>query len=60
MGNQGKILALDANRARLGLVRENAERLGVSIISTLQADARREQPLPQADAVLVDAPPVPA
>ncbi|HHY14940.1 MAG TPA: 16S rRNA (cytosine(967)-C(5))-methyltransferase RsmB [Firmicutes bacterium] len=56
MGNQGKILALDANRARLGLVRENAERLGVSIISTLQADARREQPLPQADAVLVDAP----
>ncbi len=39
-------------------MRENAERLGgVSIISTLQADARREQPLPQADAVLVDAPP---
>ncbi len=56
MNNQGCIWALDANPTRLRLVQENAERLGASIIRTLQADARLPQPLGVADAVLVDAP----
>lgn len=56
MNNQGKICAIDANRSRLKLVQENAARLGISIISTLQADARQSLPLKAADAVLVDAP----
>ena len=58
MKNQGKILALDIHEAKLARVRENAERLGISIIQTKHLDAREAgDAYPgKADRVLVDAP----
>ena len=38
MGNKGRILALDSAPPRLQMVRDNAERLGVSIIETRAGD----------------------
>lgn len=59
MGNEGNILALDIHPHKLKLIQENADRLGISIIQTKQADAR-ELPLDLAaapfDRILVDAP----
>ncbi|HBG02067.1 MAG TPA: 16S rRNA (cytosine(967)-C(5))-methyltransferase RsmB [Firmicutes bacterium] len=56
MENQGHILALDVNASRLDLVKENAQKLGVSIIETRLGDASRDLALPPACRVLVDAP----
>jgi 16S rRNA (cytosine967-C5)-methyltransferase len=41
MQNRGEILAVDVNERGLGEVRKRARQLGVSIIRTLRADARR-------------------
>ena len=58
MQNKGRILALDVHEHKLARVRENAARLGISIIETKLADARRigTEFHAQADRVLVDAP----
>lgn len=58
MNNQGKILALDIYDAKLSRIRDNAKRLGISIIQTKCLDAREigEQYFEQADCVLADVP----
>lgn len=56
MEDQGQILALDMKENRLGLVKENAAKLGISIIETRQGDATQDLGLPPAQRVLVDAP----
>jgi 16S rRNA (cytosine967-C5)-methyltransferase len=58
MENQGRLLALDPQPARLGLVRESASRLGVSIVETLEGAVEAIAPRfsGACDAVLVDAP----
>ncbi|PKQ28212.1 MAG: 16S rRNA (cytosine(967)-C(5))-methyltransferase RsmB [Candidatus Anoxymicrobium japonicum] len=39
MGNEGSVLALDSNGARLRMVGETAERLGNTCVSTMEIDA---------------------
>ncbi|WP_027414538.1 16S rRNA (cytosine(967)-C(5))-methyltransferase RsmB [Aneurinibacillus terranovensis] len=59
MENKGKIIALDVHPHKLELIRENAQRLGISIISGHQADAReadRKLAGQTFDRILVDAP----
>jgi len=61
MANKGRIIACDADRARLARLAPRAERAGVSIIAERLLDGGREgQAVPdlvdQADVVLVDAP----
>ena len=55
MRNRGHILSVDIAPGRLKLVRENAGRLGISIIETRAADAR-EFDGARADLVMLDAP----
>ncbi len=40
MGNTGKIIAFDIHKNKLSLIEGGAERLGISIIETKEADAR--------------------
>lgn len=56
MGNRGRIAAVDIHAHRLALVRENCERLGVTIVETIQADGRTVRFDQPADAILLDAP----
>ena len=61
MQNKGHIDALDANAVRLKMVDETAERLGISIISTIHYDAtylmeENKLLLPSYDLVLCDVP----
>jgi len=58
MQNKGRILSIDIHEHKLALIRENAQRLGISIIETALLDATTigSQYLAQADRVLVDAP----
>jgi len=55
MKNQGIIIACEVSSARLQLVAENAERLGLSIINYVLADGQRYM-VTDFDKVLVDAP----
>lgn len=55
MRNQGRIVAVDINGERLGLVDENCRRLGVEIVETVQADGTQLSAEPF-DRILVDAP----
>ncbi|HEX7318931.1 MAG TPA: 16S rRNA (cytosine(967)-C(5))-methyltransferase RsmB [bacterium] len=55
MRNQGRIIAGEVSASRLRLVGENAERLGISIITSVLADGRRYR-VNGMDKVLVDAP----
>ena len=57
MKDEGEIVAVDVNHSRLKLVLENASRLGIKSIVTVERDAR-ELDFPQGsfDAILVDAP----
>lgn len=55
MHNQGRIIAGEVSASRLRLVVENAERLGISIITPVLADGRRYK-VNGMDKVLVDAP----
>ncbi len=55
MRNQGMIIALEINTARLRLVAENALRLGIGIISSVVADGRYYS-IQNIDKVLIDAP----
>jgi 16S rRNA (cytosine967-C5)-methyltransferase len=58
MDNRGRIVALDPQPARLHRVTEASERLGVSIVQTIEGTAQElvSSYAPRADAVLVDAP----
>ncbi len=59
MADRGEIVALDRQKKKIQLVRENALRLGVSILTTLPADAVRPLPIQGRvgfDRILVDAP----
>ncbi|MGH7274502.1 MAG: 16S rRNA (cytosine(967)-C(5))-methyltransferase RsmB, partial [Nitrospiria bacterium] len=58
MANQGRIIALDVQAKRLRLIRQNCERLGVTIVECLTGDARDLRKLTdqQFDRILVDAP----
>ena len=58
MQNTGKMLSCDLHKSKLSLVSSGAERLGIDIISTREADARKFDPsLEQsADVLLCDAP----
>lgn len=42
MGNKGEVIAIDNDRDRLKLVRDNARRLGIDIIKTYKADASKD------------------
>ncbi len=55
MNNEGRIIAIDKYETRLNLVRQAAERTGISILEVLEGDAA-EIALEPADKVLVDAP----
>ena len=59
MGNEGVIIALDIHPHKLKLIQENANRLGITIIHTKQADARdlpADLSTAPFDRILVDAP----
>lgn len=56
MHNEGKIIAVDKYPGKLLLIQENLERLKLTCIETLVADARTFKPKELADVVLVDAP----
>lgn len=56
MGNEGRIIAVDPHPGKLGLVAENADRLGVAIVETREGDGRTITLPEQADRVLVDTP----
>lgn len=59
MGNTGLIISCDVHEHRLGLIRENAKRLGINIIKTILQDATKisvELVPNQYDIILVDAP----
>ncbi|MBI5454638.1 MAG: 16S rRNA (cytosine(967)-C(5))-methyltransferase RsmB [Deltaproteobacteria bacterium] len=58
MGNKGLVLALDRYAGRLKTVDKAAERLGASIIRTVEADSERPLPFREEtfDAILLDAP----
>jgi 16S rRNA (cytosine967-C5)-methyltransferase len=59
MKNQGQVVACDRHQRKLRMITENADRLGITMVTTMSGDA--SQPLPalvghQFDRVLVDAP----
>jgi 16S rRNA (cytosine967-C5)-methyltransferase len=58
MQNQGKITAWDIHAHRVGLIKDNSQRLGVSIIEACQQDALTADPQRDGyfDRILVDAP----
>jgi 16S rRNA (cytosine967-C5)-methyltransferase len=56
MKNFGKVLAHDTTEDRLALVKQNAARLGATIIETALPSALNSQPSTQFDRILVDAP----
>jgi 16S rRNA (cytosine967-C5)-methyltransferase len=55
MGDQGKVLAIDASKRRLKTVQENCKRLGVRSVALCCADAR-DYRCSEVDRILVDAP----
>lgn len=57
MENKGELLAFDQYRGKVGLIRQGAERLGLSVIQTEMRDAAEPKtPLAPAARVLCDAP----
>jgi 16S rRNA (cytosine967-C5)-methyltransferase len=58
MNDQGQVLSFDLHKNKLSLIEKGAERLGLSIIKTEQADASkpREELFEKADVLLLDAP----
>lgn len=55
MKSRGSLIALDVDPVRLERVRENSERLGITIISPVQGDAARYD-REKFDKILIDAP----
>lgn len=56
MQNRGRIIATDSSNVRLGLVTENCQRLGISIVATLACEGARCLRGSLFDRVLLDAP----
>ena len=58
MENKGEIIATDIHPHKIGLIKENSERLGIEIIKTEIKDAADNEEAwnESADCVLVDAP----
>ncbi len=58
MENRGEIVSCDIHEKKLRLIRENAERLGIEIITAVCNDARipREEYLKKFDTVIADVP----
>lgn len=57
MQNQGRVIACDLHAHRVGLIREGAERLGITNLTAMQNDAAViNEALPKADAILCDVP----
>ena len=58
MENKGQVLTSDIHENKLGLIKENAKRLGIKIIETKSSDAskRDESLVDIADYLLIDAP----
>ncbi|HSL93344.1 MAG TPA: 16S rRNA (cytosine(967)-C(5))-methyltransferase RsmB [Bacillota bacterium] len=57
MGNEGSVVAVDANSKRLALVADNVVRLGTSIVASLHARVENARDhIAAADRVLLDAP----
>lgn len=57
MQDQGKVLAFDLYKGKVGLIRKGAQRLGLSVVQAEVRDACNPQnPLLDADCVLCDAP----
>jgi 16S rRNA (cytosine967-C5)-methyltransferase len=56
MHDQGTIWAVDQRGARLKLLAENLERLGVTCVKAVEQDAADSSGLPQADRILLDVP----
>ncbi len=55
MNNQGRVLAVDPHEGRLGVLAENAKRLGVTIVEARTQDGTQPLGIP-VDRALVDAP----
>lgn len=56
MQNEGRVVALDADPARLDMIRENCTRLGVTCVETALATTGALNDTPLFDRALVDAP----
>lgn len=56
MGNTGTIWAIDQRGARLRLLEENLQRLGVTNVRPVERDASSLEGLPLADRILLDVP----
>lgn len=58
MGNQGEVHAFDLHRSKLSLVESGAERLGLTVVTVGERDARKPDPdlLGKCDRVLCDVP----
>ncbi|MFZ0826232.1 MAG: 16S rRNA (cytosine(967)-C(5))-methyltransferase RsmB [Verrucomicrobiia bacterium] len=56
MNNQGRIVAQDVSEERLGLIRENCLRLGVTCVEPVLPSTLNSQPSTSFDRILVDAP----
>ncbi|MNP15150.1 Ribosomal RNA small subunit methyltransferase B [compost metagenome] len=58
LNNKGKVLSFDIHKNKLSLIRENAKRLGISIIDARQQDATKlnEDLVNIADRILLDVP----
>lgn len=58
MNNQGKIIATDIHEHRLNLIKENAKRLGITIIETKQMDSTicQKEYIEKFDKILLDVP----
>lgn len=58
MEDQGEIVAIDVNQAKLALLQENCQRLGISIVKIVAQDATAPLPFPPTSfaRVLVDVP----
>jgi len=55
MKNQGKVVAIDRTAEKVALIKENAQRLGTTIVEAFVEDAQSVT-LPLADKVLIDVP----
>lgn len=56
MQNKGQIIAVDLYNQKLAKIEAHAKALGITIITTVAADARNYQPEVCPDAILLDAP----
>lgn len=56
MGDQGEVWAVDRSAARLELLTENANRLGLTIVKAVEADATNLEGVPEAARILLDVP----